>query len=277
MTSSNRASSTQAKTPGTTPLYVYYIVGAVLIAFTLMNASTLGNPLIVMAVIAVIASCLYFISTPQGKAFVAKHSERHVGEQGKPASTVLDRTILVQELSAKGLLATNEKIVFNQWATYQCGVTGHPSASTSYGMAVVLNKSFAFYDKQLSAKIPYSRILEITLENFQVGAIRGALAAGAVALQLQQTRNILSIRYKDDKGIERDAKFQINGSLTIPGEADRAREVLNYLLEFKGDFANSSSVADPMARLEKLKSLKDQDAISEAEFQAKKSKLLEQM
>jgi hypothetical protein len=65
--------------------------------------------------------------------------------------------------------------------------------------------------------------------------------------------------------------------LTIPGEADRAREILNHLLEFKGNFAHSSPTSDPMTRLEKLKSLKDQGAISEAEFQAKKSKLLEQM
>jgi hypothetical protein len=184
---------------------------------------------------------------------------------------------MLQELSAKNLLAVNEKVMFNQWATYRGGVTGHPKAATFYGMAVVLDKSFAFYDKQMTAKIPYANILEVKLENFQVGAVRGILAAGAVALQLQQTQNILSIRYRDEKGVERDAKFQINGSMTIPGEAARAREFLNYLLEFKGDFSANSTTSDPMVKLEKLKALKDRGVISDAEFQAKKIKLLEQM
>jgi hypothetical protein len=277
MTSRNKPASTSPKAPGTTPLYVYYVAGAVLIAFALMNASLLGNPLIVVAIVLTVSACLYFISTPQGKTFIAKHSERHVGEQVHPAKSVLGQDVVIQELSAKKLLAINEKVVFNQWATYRGGVAGYPSAASSYGMAVVLSKSFAFYDNQMTVKIPYTKVLEVKLDNFQVGAVRGALAAGAVALQLQQTQNILCIRYKDEKGVEREARFQINGSATIPGEAERARELLNYLLEFKGNFAATNAALDPMAKLEKLKALKDQGVISEAEFQAKKSKLLEQM
>lgn len=277
MTSRNKPGSTSPGTPGTTPLFVYYVAGAALIAFALMNASILGNPLIVGAVILVIAAGLVFISTPQGKAFVAKHSEKHLDEQVRPASTVVGHEKLLQELSARRLLAANEKVVFNQWATYQGGVAGHPSAATLYGMAVVLDKAFAFYDQQMAVKIPYADVFEAKLENFQVGAVRGTLAAGAVALQLQQTQNILSIRHKDGKGVERKAKFQINGSRTIPGEAERDREFLNYLLEFKGDFVITSAASDPMTQLEKLNALKDKGVISEAEFQAKKSKLLEQM
>jgi len=197
MNSRNKPGSTPSKLIRVTPLYVYYIAGAGLIAFALMNASSLGSPVIAIAVTLFVSACLYFISTPQGKAFLAKHSQRHVGEQVKPAASVLSQDTLLQELSAKNLLAAKEKVVFNQWATYQGGIAGHPNSASFYGMAVVLNKSFAFYDKQMAVKIPYANVLEVKLENFQVGAIRGALAAGAVALQLQQTQNILSIRYSN--------------------------------------------------------------------------------
>lgn len=277
MTPRNKPSYTPPKAPGTTSIYVYYVVGAALIASVLMNASSIGNPLLVVVIVSSVSACLYFISTPQGKAFIAKDSERRMNNPIRSAASVLSQDMLLQELSAKKLLAVNEKIMFNQWATYRGGITGYPNAATFHGMAVVLNKSFAFYDKQMTAKIPHTDILEVKLENFQVGAVRGILTAGAVALQLQQTQNILSIRYKDEKGVERDARFQINGSMTIPGEAARAREFLNYLLEFKGDFSANSATSDPMAKLEKLKALKDRGVISDAEFQAKKIKLLEQM
>lgn len=278
MTSHNRPTpTTPSKTPGTTPFYIYYVVGALLIAFTLLNASSLGNPVIVVAIVLGVSAGLYFISTPQGKAFVTKHSQRHIDEQSKSASTVLSQDTLLQELSVKNLLAQNEKVVFNQWATYQGGVSGHPNVATSYGMAVVLDQAFVFYDKQMSVKILYVNLLEAKLENFQVDAIRGMLASGAVALQLQQTKNILSLRYKDKQGLERNAKFRINGAITIPGEADRAREFLNYLLEFQGKFAPNFVESDPIAKLEKLKVLKEKGVISEAEFQKKKSKLLDQI
>lgn len=275
MTSRPKPEATSSKSARTTSIYIWYLAGAALIAAAITNAASIGNPLIVLAIILSVSACLYFISTPQGKAFIAKHSGEHLEDQIKP--TILSQEMLIQELSNKRLLAQNERITFNQWATYQGGIAGFPSASTSQGMAVVLNKSFAFYDNQMTAKIAYSNVLEVRLENFQVGAVRGALAAGAVALQLQQTQNVLSIRYKDEKGVERDARFRINGSVTIPGEAVRAREFLNYLLEFKGEFADNSAKLDPIVKLEKLKALKDSGVISEAEFQAKKSQLLEQM
>lgn len=237
----------------------------------------MGNPLVVAAIVLIVAACMIFISTPSGKAFIAKHSERHLDEQIRPASTIMSQEKLIQELSKRKLLTGNEKIVFNQWATYQGGVAGHPNTATSYGMSVVLSKAFTFYDQQIAVKIPYASIVEAKLENFQVGSIRGMLASGAVAVQLQQTQNILSIQYRDAKGVERNAKFQVNGSGTIPGEGERARELLNHLLEFKGDFANAAVAPDPLTQLEKLKALKDKGAISEAEFQAKKGKLLEQM
>jgi Short C-terminal domain len=172
---------------------------------------------------------------------------------------------------ARELFLTNGRLI-------QSGIMGYPSGGTSYGMAVIFDKSFAFYDGQIKFKIPYTKVLEVKLENFQVGAVRGMLTLGStVALQLQQIQNMLSLRYTDEKGTERNAKFQIKGALTIPGEGDRAREFLNYLIEFKSDFAATSTASDPTTRLEKPKALKDKGIISEEEFQAKKQKLLEEM
>ncbi|MDD1415158.1 SHOCT domain-containing protein [Dolichospermum sp. ST_con] len=277
MTSRKKSGSNSPKTPEIGSILFYYLVGAGLIAFALIGASALGNPLIVTGVIVVVSACMIFISTPTGRTFIAKYSAKYLVEEIVPAQKVISQEKLFQELAKKRLLAANEKIVFYQWATYQGGVAGHPKASTSYGMSVVLDKAFTFYDQQITIKIPYENIVEAKLENFQVGSIRGILGSGAVAVQLQLTQNILSIRYMDTKGVERNAKFQVNGSRTIPGEGERAREFLNYLLEFKGDFVSTSVAPDPGTQLEKLKALKDKGIISEAEFQAKKDKLLEQM
>jgi hypothetical protein len=89
----------------------------------------------------------------------------------------------------------------------------------------------------------------------------------------------LELSYLDDENTERSAKFQINGAFTIPGEVEKAVEFLNHLLEFKGKFEGKStgSVGDPLSRLEKLKKLKDQGVITEAEFEAKKRGLLDQL
>ncbi|WP_442949383.1 SHOCT domain-containing protein [Nostoc sp.] len=71
----------------------------------------------------------------------------------------------------------------------------------------------------------------------------------------------------------------IRSALTIPGEAEKAREFLNYILEFKGQFLGYSSknLSDPLSKIEKLKKLRDQGAISDDEFETKKRKLLEQL
>ena len=122
-------------------------------------------------------------------------------------------------------------------------------------------------------------MIEAKLDFFQLGGVRGILGLGDVGRQLQQTKNILELSYLDDENTERSAKFQINGALTIPGEAEKAVEFLNHLLEFKGKFEGKStgSVGDPLSRLEKLKKLKDQGVITEAEFEAKKRGLLDQL
>ncbi len=97
---------------------------------------------------------------------------------------------------------------------------------------------------------------------------------------MSKTKNILSITYLDNKNIEINAKFQIHGCLTIPGEEKKATEFLNHLLEFKEHFFKNLNNAEPendaISKLEKLKILKDKDIITEEELERKKSKLLDE-
>lgn len=180
-------------------------------------------------------------------------------------------------IKQKGLIDVNEQVVFYQTATYKGGVRGYPNASQNPGVAFVLDHSFAFYDNQVLCKLAYERIIEVKLDFFEMGGVRGFLASGDVGRQLQQTKNTLELCYLDDQNTERSARFQINGALTIAGEAEKAREFINYLLEFKGQFASKSgnTQSDPISKLEKLKKLRDQGLITESEFDEKKRKLLD--
>lgn len=182
------------------------------------------------------------------------------------------------EIIKKGLLDTNEQVTFYQIAIYRGGIRGYPNSAQSSGFAFVIDHSFVFYDKDISFKVLYEQVIEAKLDFFQLGGVRGILGLGDVGRQLQQTKNILELSYLDDENTERSAKFQINGALTIPGEAERAVEFLNYLLEFKGKFMGKSTadIADPLSRLEKLKKLKDQGVIT-SEFEHKKRGLLDQL
>ncbi|MEG4242626.1 SHOCT domain-containing protein [Microcoleus sp. MON2_D6] len=180
-------------------------------------------------------------------------------------------------IKQKGLIDVNEQVVFYQTATYKGGVRGYPNASQNPGFAFVLDYSFAFYDNQVLCKLAYERIIEAKLDFFEMSGVRGFLASGDVGRQLQQTKNTLELCYLDDENTERSARFQIHGALTIAGEAEKAREFINYLLEFKGQFASKSgnTQSDPISKLEKLKKLRDQGLITESEFDDKKRKLLD--
>ena len=180
-------------------------------------------------------------------------------------------------IKQKDLIGVNEQVVFYQMATYKGGVRGYPNASQNSGFAFVLDHSFAFYDNQVLWKVAYERIIEAKLDFFQMGGVRGFLASGDVGRQLQQTKNTLELCYLDDENTERSAKFQIHGAMTIAGEAEKAMEFLNYLLEFKGEFASKSAndQSDPIFKLEKLKKLREQGLITESEFDDKKRKLLD--
>jgi hypothetical protein len=182
------------------------------------------------------------------------------------------------ELAARGLLDSNEQVLFHQGASYRGGLQGYPNAAKKNGFAFVFDNSFAFYDNDIAWKIPYERVTEVSLDSFKPSGTRAVLA-GVNARMLQEIQNIIALSYLDDDSIERIAKFQIHGALSIPGEAAKAGEFINHLLEFKKKFsskvANNSS--DPAVKLEKLKKLKEQGIISDSEFEAKKRELLDQL
>ena len=116
-------------------------------------------------------------------------------------------------------------------------------------------------------------------------AYRGFWAFGDEGRQLQQTKNTIDVCYLDNKNVERNAKFQIHGAFTISGEEVKAREFLNYLLEFKDQFivssheslSQNSSQLNSFSKLENLKKLKDSGIISDTEFETKKKQFLDEM
>lgn len=235
------------------------------------------------AILVFCVACLVSTRTPAGKAATANQNLQP--KQLPGSSTTLTSNNLTQrakystEIDKKSLLDPDEQVLFYQAATYRGGVRGYPNSAQSSGFAFVLDHYFVFYDKDISFKISYEKVIDAQLDFFQLGGVRGMLALGDVGRQLQQTKNILDLRYIDEEDTERSAKFQINGALTIPGEAEKAAEFLNHLLEFKGQFTGKAATnkSDPVSKLEQLKKLKDQGIINESEFEAKKRELLDQM
>ncbi len=183
------------------------------------------------------------------------------------------------QIITKGLAESNEQIIFYQSASYRGGIKGYPNQGNFCGYAFVLDGYFVFYDNEISWKLPYNKLIEAKLDCFQMEegrALRALLSD--TGRQLQETKNIVELHYLDIEGIERDARFQIHGASTIPGEAVKAREFLNHILEFKGKFLCQlpKSNADTFFKLEKLKEMKDKGLITESEFQAKKRDLLDE-
>jgi len=185
------------------------------------------------------------------------------------------------EFIKRNLLSDGEKITFHQSATYKGGILGYPQQSGLSGIAFILSNSFVFYDKAISWKFPYENVIEVKLDSPQLVSDYGflALAAGEFTSIIKEKNNTLEIIYFDNERTERSVKFDIEGALTIQGNAARATEFLNHLLEFKGSFASKSSSNDSNSiyKLEKLNKLKNDGVINQSEFEAKKRELLEKL
>jgi len=226
-----------------------------------------------------ILSLIVIILMPQAK------KEKNSDTQKDINSDALEEA--KSDLRSRGLLGSHEGIVFNQLAIYKGGIRGYPKSSTDLGIAFLSDSSFIFCDHTISWKLPYTRTIDVSLDFYQMTEGRALLASGDVGRQLQQTKNTLQILYFDEEGVERDARFEVSGALTIAGQEVKAREFINYFLEFKGRFARKSDVgnrssannneSDPISRLEKLNQLKEQGIITNEEFEAKKGKLLDQL
>lgn len=217
-----------------------------------------------LSLLLMIATLISYGQTPSAKAYQEKQRLLEPKNQ----------------IFIKGLANENEQVVHYQAASYRGGIKGYPNQGKISGYAFVLDDYFIFYDNIITWKIPYKKLIEAKLDNFQMEEERALRALYADAgRQLQETKNTLELIYLDAEGIERNARFQIHGASTIPGEEIKAREFLNYILEFKNKFFHKahSNGTDISLKLEKLMELKDKGLISESEFQAKKGKLLEQL
>jgi hypothetical protein len=180
-------------------------------------------------------------------------------------------------------LQTNQdKVVFQQLASYRGGLPGYPSSTDKPGRAYILGDSIIFHDEQISWHIAYNKVIGAELDFFQLRGSRAFFAGGNVGRMLQEVKNTVAVTYLDTENIERTVKFQIHGAATIPGEGVKAQEFLNHLLDFKKSFLKKEEVSaanqnDPLSTLKKLKELKDQGVISESEFEAKKQSILQQL
>ena len=186
-----------------------------------------------------------------------------------------------QKNSAEYLQTNHNKIVFQQSASYRGGIPDYPSSADKPGRLYVLENAIIFQDEQIGWNTPYNQVLKAELDLYQLPASRAFLAGGDQARMLQQVKNTVAITYLDQENIERTVKIQIHGALTIPGEAGKAQEFLNYLLNFKGSFLKKEETSvnpvDPLMLLKKLKELKDNGIITEAEFEQKKKDLLDKI
>ncbi len=228
----------------------------------------------------VIGLIIYYTSTQEGKSDV-QELKSAINEVESSYKSV-QNSHYEKELKDKNILTENEKVIFCQFATYKGGILGYPEPIEKVGNIFILSHKLAFYDEKKSWKLAYKKIIDTKLEFFKLEGIRSLLAVDESQRQeLQRTKNILSITYLDNKNIERNAKFQIHGSLTIPGEERKATEFLNHLLEFKEHFFKNLNKAetenDAISKLEELKTLKDKNIITEEEFNRKKSKLLDEI
>lgn len=132
-------------------------------------------------------------------------------------------------------LIKNRSIVFKQKVTYKGGIKGRPQASKKQGILYVFEDSIGFQDKDITWELPYSQTINVDLDKFEIGSIRG-VAAKEQAQSFQEVRNNLIINYLDDEEVERTARFHVHGAKTIYGEGQKASELLNYIFEFKGQF-----------------------------------------
>lgn len=179
------------------------------------------------------------------------------------------------------VLLHDEILVFKQSASYRGGVKGFPKRLEEMGIAYITNSSFIFLHSVMDFKLFHFRIIDATLDTFQMDEVRAFLASGDVARQLQNTKNVVNIAYMDEDDVERNARFQIHGAALIQGEELNAQEFLNYLFEFKKDFYKKDAISKPQdgrdafIKMKRLKQLLDQGIITQNEFENKKKKLLD--
>ena len=133
--------------------------------------------------------------------------------------------------------------------------------------------------------VPYNRVKKLEIVKRQISATEYMMSNNGNAQALEQPNNI-NITYLDDEGDEIMLRVEMLTGTTVYGQAAKCKEMMDLLREkkilkkFLGEEVTTNkkeSNDDVMEQLEKLANLKEKGIISEDEYNAKKSALLERI
>ncbi|MCI0849709.1 MAG: hypothetical protein J4N26_02005 [Chloroflexi bacterium] len=134
-------------------------------------------------------------------------------------------------------IVEKEKILWNGRASY---IGGHPEfikGDKSEGNLRLTEQALEYTGGTVTIRLLVSDIIEGSLGTYQPGIIRRMLVGDSRVLA--DVRNMLLVDF-DYRGTRHRAEFEIRGALTVPGNADRARELLNTLSSIKAKFYQPS-------------------------------------
>ena len=128
--------------------------------------------------------------------------------------------------------------------------------------------------------IPYDKVVKFEIVKRQVSTTEALLSSNGETQSLEQLNNI-QITHVDEDGNELMTRVEMLTGVTVYGQAEKCRELLDLLREKKilgklnKDTQKTAAPADdPLEQLKKLNALKDAGVISEEEFNEKKAALL---
>lgn len=162
------------------------------------------------------------------------------------------------------------------------------SNPTSFGLNIMpdsfifkpeLETRTSWYGEELFV-IPYDKVVKFEIVKRQVSTTEALLSSNGETQSLEQLNNI-QITHLDEDGNELMTRVEMLTGVTVYGQAEKCRELLDLLREKKiigklnKDTQKPAAPADdPLEQLKKLNALKDAGVISEEEFNEKKAALL---
>lgn len=162
------------------------------------------------------------------------------------------------------------------------------NSPTSFGLNIMpdsfifkpeLETRNSWYGDELFV-IPYDKVVKFEIVKRQVSTTEALLSSNGDTKSLEQLNNI-QIVHLDEDGNELMTRVEMLTGVTVYGQAEKCRELLDLLSEKKilgklnKDTQKPAAPADdPLEQLKKLNALKDAGIISEEEFNEKKATLL---
>ena len=159
---------------------------------------------------------------------------------------------------------------------------------TSFGLNIMpdsfifkpeLETRTSWYGDELFV-IPYDKVVKFEIVKRHVSTTEALLSSNGETQSLEQLNNI-QITHLDEDGNELMTRVEMLTGVTVYGQAEKCRELLDLLREKKilgklnKDAQKPAAPADdPLEQLKKLNALKDAGVISEEEFNEKKAALL---